>query len=355
MSMTLIKPNETNMKKIGRTHLVEDTLWLVHSGSGAEFCFRGTKAVVTMLADSIVDSTEEEHARIAIYVNGICMVTDLMNEKEQSYVVLESDREEECTVTIIKLSEAPMSTVGIKSVETDSEKGIARTEDRARFIEFIGDSITCGYGVEDEDKEHHFKTSTENVTRAYAYKTAKELDADYSMVSFSGYGIISGYTATGETKITEQRVPDYYEMLAYSRGVYLDCKPMEFTWDFTKRQPDLIVVNLGTNDDSYTLDYPDRKEEYRMAYVGFLKKIRKNNPDAKILCTLGIMGGRLYPTLVKAVEDYKEETGDMAIDAMQFEEQKISDGYAADWHPTETTHRKAADKLIKKIQEIMGW
>ena len=67
------------------------------------------------------------------------------------------------------------------------------------------------------------------------------------------------------------------------------------------------------------------------------------------------MGGRLYPTLLQAVEDYKEETGDMAIDAMLFEEQKISDGYAADWHPTEATHRKAADKLIKKIQEIMGW
>lgn len=49
-------------------------------------------------------------------------------------------------------------------------------------MEFIGDSITCGYGVDDPDKEHHFKTATEDVTKAYAYKTALALNADYSMV-----------------------------------------------------------------------------------------------------------------------------------------------------------------------------
>lgn len=28
-------------------------------------------------------------------------------------------------------------------------------------IRFIGDSITCGYGVDDEDRDHHFATGTE--------------------------------------------------------------------------------------------------------------------------------------------------------------------------------------------------
>lgn len=40
---------------------------------------------------------------------------------------------------------------------------------------------------------------------------------------------------------------------------------------------------------------------------------------------------------------------------MEFEEQLGSDGYGASWHPSETTHTKAADKLTATIKEIMGW
>lgn len=77
-------------------------------------------------------------------------------------------------------------------------------------MEFIGDSITCGYGVDDEVAEHQFKTATEDVTRAYAYKTARMLNADYSMFSASGYGIITGYTE-GDVKLEDQRLPQFYE------------------------------------------------------------------------------------------------------------------------------------------------
>lgn len=347
--------DKKRMKFLGRTKLLDDTLWLVHSGSGAEFTFTGTKATVTIKADSAIMNGLGEQARVAIYVNGECVVDDMIKKLEQTYTVFESEAETECVIRILKLTEAAMSTIGIKSVEVTSVGEIAATENKAHYIEFIGDSITCGYGVDDEDPNHNFKTSTENVTKSYAYKTAQALDADYSMVSFSGYGIISGYTGTGEAKVTEQLVPNYYEMLAFSRGVYLGQEPMETAWDFSKRQPDLIVVNLGTNDDSYTLNYADRQTEYKEAYIEFLKVIRKNNPDAKILCTLGIMGGRLYPQVEKAVESYTAETKDANITAMQFEEQKAEDGYAADWHPTEATHKKAADKLTEKIKEVMGW
>lgn len=56
------------------------------------------------------------------------------------------------------------------------------------------DSITCGYGVDDEDRSHQFSTKTEDATKAYAYKTAQLLNADYSLVSYSGHGVVLGYT-----------------------------------------------------------------------------------------------------------------------------------------------------------------
>lgn len=51
-------------------------------------------------------------------------------------------------------------------------------------------------------------------------------------------------------------------------------------------------------------------DTFAAAYTEFLKTIRENNPDAKIFCTLGIMGANLYPSIEYAVYNYTEETGD---------------------------------------------
>ena len=79
---------------------------------------------------------------------------ELMEGLEKTYTVFEKETEEQCTIKIVKLSEAAQSTMGIKSIEVTSKGDITPTENKEKFIEFIGDSITCGYGVEDEVKEH---------------------------------------------------------------------------------------------------------------------------------------------------------------------------------------------------------
>lgn len=354
LSLKTIVPTETNVRTIGRTGWLNDTLWMVHSGSGAEFTFLGTTATVTLLGDSTVLANSDSQVHFAIYVNGEEVVNDMMNKLEKTYTVFESDVEEQCTIKILKLSESAQSTMGIKSIEVTAKGEIAPTENKEKLIEFIGDSITCGYGVEDENRDNHFKTGTENATKAYAYKTAQALGADYSLVSFSGYGIVSGYTATA-TKVPEQTVPQYYEKLGFSYGAYLGEKPDDYAWDFSKRQPDVIVLNLGTNDDSYTGAKSERQEEYVTGYIDFLKTIRKNNPDATIICSLGIMGDRLFPSVSKAMQMYKMESGDTNIYSLKFDVQSAADGYAADWHPTEATHTKAAEKLTAEIKKIMGW
>ncbi len=347
-------PSEEYVKALGRTEYLNDTLWMVSSGTGAEFTFTGTKAVITMQADTALMGDRDSQARIAIFVNDECVVDDMIDNMAEVYTVFESEEKTECTVRIVKLSEAAMSTVGIKSIEVTSTADIKPTANKEHFIEFIGDSITCGYGVEDEDKEHHFSTKTENVMKAFAYKTAQALDADYSMVSYSGYGIISGYTGTGE-KVESQVVPPYYTKLGFSYATYMKTTPFDVEWDFTKRQPDLIVINLGTNDDSYVGKDAARQEEFVAGYVDFLKVVRNNNPDATILCTYGVMTDELYPLVEKAATNYTAETGDANVHSMKFNVQSYSDGYAADWHPTEKTHTKAAEKLTAKIKEIMGW
>lgn len=347
-------PSEEVLKVLGRAGFAEDTLWMVHSGSGAEFRFTGTKAVITLQGDSSAYIGSGNQARVAVFVNGECAADVMMDEKEKSLTVWESEKREDCVITVIKLSESPHSTVGIKSIEVESEAGIVPTPQKEYYIEFIGDSITCGYGVEDENKDHHFSTSTENAMKTYAYKTAQSLDADYSFVSFSGYGIISGYSGDGQ-KHGEQAVSKYYDKLGFSYGNYLGLTPYDTEWDFAKRQPDLIVINLGTNDESYTGTDETRRAEFIAGYVDFLKQVREKNPDAMIFCTLGIMGDGLYASVQKAVEQYQTETGDELVHTMRFAVQSMADGIAADWHPSEKTHTRAAEKLTKEIQAVMGW
>lgn len=350
---TTYKLTEENVKLLGRTYFDGEKLYCALSGTGAEFTFNGTKCSVTVTGDSnaLSPTAADNQARVAIYVNGERVVDDMVDNIQEVYDVFESDTPQDVTVSVVKLSESPMSTIGIKEIKATGTK-IAPTPDKDIFVEFIGDSITCGYGIDDPDKDHHFSTKTEDVTKAYAYRTAEALNADYSMVSFSGYGIISGYT--NDKKVEAQTVPQFYTKLGYSWASNGSFVPANVDWDFSKRQPDVIVVNLGTNDDSYTKTDSERQQEYCDAYVEFIKKIRENNPDAKILCTLGVMGDRLFDYVQLAVYNYTEETGDKNVSAMKFDVQLPDDGYSADWHPSVTTHEKAAEKLTAEIKTLLG-
>lgn len=355
--MKKIIMNSDSVKLVGRTYLQNDVLWLGFSGTGAEFTYTGKKLDLSFVGDeaSKIEGNKDNYARVAVYVDGERVVDEMISQAEKTVEVFKSDESKSVGVKIIKLSETAMSAVGVKPIEIAKEEKIEPAAAKEHRIEFIGDSITCGYGVDDEDENHHFSTSTEDVTKAYAYKTAQALNADYSMVSISGYGIISGYTDNGEKK-DDQTIPQYYESLGFSYGSFDGTKPQSLSWDFSQFKPEAVVINLGTNDDSYCQSDSDKQQEYTDAYVEFIKKVREKNPDAKIFCTVGIMGGRIYTALEDAYINYTKETGDENIYVYKFDSQNgAEDGYAADWHPTEKTHQKSSEAFAAEMKNIMGW
>ncbi len=339
------------VKLTGRTITENGIRWMIHSAGKAEFRFRGTHASVVIVGDGAASGPEESRARFAVYVNGEQVLDTLVSQREETFEIFSAEEETEAEVMIIKLSEAANSIFGIKEITVTSGGDIEPLPPKELKIEFIGDSITCGYGVDDEDRNHHFATGTENAMKSYAYKTAAALDADYSMVSYSGHGIISGYTGTGN-KEAGQLVPPVYELAGKNYGSAASAVNLRREWDFSAFRPDIVVINLGTNDDSYTQQYADRKEEFTAAYAEFLKTVRKNNPDAYIVAVSGTMGDGLFPNIKEAVRRYSEETGDTRIEAYRLPPQDGSTGFAADWHPTEATHEKAAKLLAEKLASI---
>lgn len=135
-----------------------------------------------------------------------------------------------------------------------------------------------------------------------------------------------------------------------------DLKKTEFeVWDNNNFIPNVIVINLGTNDASYTKGISERIDNFEDSYYKLLEQVRNCNPNVEIICTLGAMGHELCPAVETAVNKFKTATDDNKIHTHFFEVQLESDGLGADWHPSLITQDKMSKTLISKIEEVMGW
>lgn len=340
---------EENVKLVGRTMYSNDTTWLVQSGSAVEFTITGKSAAITLAGDSSINNDENYRSRYAVLVDGEIIADDVMSTPEKTLTLFDGETSRTAKIKIIHLSEAMNGAIGVKNISVTSNQPvpICPEPEKALSIEFIGDSITCAYGVEGLSSYESFKTTTENFMKSYAYLTAQKLDADYSAVSYSGHGIISGYTSSGEIN-TDSLIPDCY-------GLTGKLSDYAENWNFETRSHDVVVINLGTNDSSYVTKDPEtRAQEFINGYMDFLKTVREKNPEAYIICTLGTMGDELYEYVAEAVEQYRTDTGDERIMSYHSTVQNQADGIGSDWHPSAVTQQKSAYVLADKICQALG-
>ena len=339
---------EMFVRYTGRDLYRDGIVWLVQSGSAIEFSVEARSASVTLRGEPGMSSGRDMRPRYAVIVDGKTVRESLLEEDEETVELFTGKEQRKASVRVIHLSEAVNGAVGVSAVnaDTSSETAVSPAGKKDIRIEFIGDSITCGYGVEAHSQYEGFTTATENFMKSYAYLAAEMLGADYSAVCYSGHGIISGYTENG-SKNEENLVPPYYE-----------CYGKEYPekWDFSAMPNDIVVINLGTNDSTYIDKDPDaRGPEFIRAYMALLGTVRRCNPGAHIICTLGIMGaGSEYKMIEQAITGYKESSGDSRIYCYEAPVQVSADGYGADWHPSAATQEKNAGILAEKIRQVLG-
>ncbi len=226
-----------------------------------------------------------------------------------------------------------------------------------RKLEFIGNSITCGYGNEGTNPNEHFDYATENHYYSYAALTARELDAQHWVVARSGIGAYRNYggakTGTPDSDMTMQ-----YEYTGYAPTSKLrnnggfDAEK----WDFTRYQPDVICINLGTNDLS-TNNYDVKL--LKQGYMRLLKMVRQHNQQAKIVLLCGSMlGGKelnIAKEILNEVAEEREKSGDKQIYRFDFSPQTGGLGYGSDWHPSLWQHQKMAAELTAFLRTLMQW
>lgn len=346
----------STVKIIGNTIYEDSTLWLIHSASGLEFDIEAKCLYFNLVGDETArpssreGETEMNWARYQIFIDGKTLPPSSMDRPEKSVCAFDGEEKRRVRVQLLKLTEGSQSFMGIRDIQLDEEGVIKPVPDKKTLIEFIGDSITCGYGVEGKSAEEPFTTQTENALKAYAWLTAQKLDADCTLTSFSGFGIVSGWTDSGDLN-SIQLVPRHYRKFAFS---WNSKKFIDAERDFSGHKPDVIVINLGTNDDSYTRDIEERQAQYASEYVKFIKEVRSENPDAHLILCLGIMLGglRLLPWMDKAAADYRAETGDERISTLHFRPQTPEEGFGCDYHPSQATQIRSAEELSDFIRKV---
>lgn len=215
-----------------------------------------------------------------------------------------------------------------------------------RRIEFIGNSITCAYGVESTEKTAPFEYATENHFYSYATRVSDALGAIHTSISRSGIGVYRNY---GDARTGSR-----------------DCMPQEFRntlfadstrhWDYSRWQPDVVCINLGTND--FSTDNYDASL-YEQAYRKFLAQVRGVYPKAKIILLSGPMLGEKENSIEKAVLDKLQKEsrkhGDKNVYRFDFTPQTGDLGYGASYHPSYRQQQKMADELTPFISSLTGW
>ena len=198
-------------------------------------------------------------------------------------------------------------------------------------IEFIGDSLSAGYGnLGSRGEAWSIKNSS--ATESYPYKTAALLGADYSVIAWSG--ICTKVYMWGDINMST-----LYTWNSYSNRE---------AYDFAD-QPDVIVINLGTNEANYIYDGHKEYDSERMFddYFAFLSTVRKRNPDAYIICIYGVAGE--HPAIKEGIEMAVALMDDKVVfNPFEF----IPNGSGAVNHPTAESNTPWAEELAKYIQSL---
>ena len=212
-----------------------------------------------------------------------------------------------------------------------------------RMIEVYGDSYTCGYGTESFKATDHFSVDTENCDKAYGCIIARYFDADYALTAHSGMGMVRNY---GDKK----QLSDNTMSTRYTH-VYDDHGNIDY--DFKAYSPQLVLINLGTNDFSPTAIPTD--EQYVDAYIKMIETIKSKYDGVKILCITPHSASRYLKAAIALLKERVSGMGGVymanPLDFMV----TVETDMGADWHPNYQGQKKIAMALIPQISAIMRW
>jgi hypothetical protein len=201
-------------------------------------------------------------------------------------------------------------------------------------IEYLGDSLTAGYGIECASGDDNFSADTESAWSTYAMEAARQVNAAPHLIAFSGKGVFQNYGGD-----TNEPLP-----VLYPRTLTTD---PDLAWDFGSWVANVVVINLGTNDFSAPIQMGD----FVGAYAAVLGTVRTHYPEALIVAVTWAHWGAEHEGWVQAAVD---QVGDANTITERFEID-AADGYGCDYHTNEITNQKFGTQLAGTLSAELGW
>ena len=210
-------------------------------------------------------------------------------------------------------------------------------------IEFVGNSITCGCDVLAPIPGMDYDPLYESPYYGYAGQTARLLDAELHNICSGGHGIY----------INGDGSQNYLLPFVYDRTGTQSSSVV--AWDHGKWHPEIVVVNLGTND---FVSGKNDSTQFVNATVDFVRKIRSYHPEAKVVLLDGPMltgdymvRCRRYLDVAKSV---LEKEGVSGLYRFSFEP-KGESSTGVYFHPNKKEALEDAESLSAWIRSEFGW
>jgi lysophospholipase L1-like esterase len=320
-------PPEAGVRFVGRFDVVD--------GGGTRFEWPGVSLNARFTGTSVgVDLDDTGNSELAVFVDGTEHSKIVASAGRKTYALASGLDAGTHELLVWRRSEAFVGRSEFFALTfADGGTLLSPPAPLARRIEIIGDSLTCGYGNEGMPG-CHFTSGTENNYLAYGSVAARLVNAELSTVAWSGLGMYRNY---GDVDASAKPLPFYYDDSLPTIGV---------RWDFSKFIPDVVVINLGSNDSS---THGDPGQPYIDAYVAFVKRVRAKYPNAFIMC---IDSNSIVTNDVSAVVTAIKGGGDMKIESFAITGQN---GQGCDGHPNIASDQAMGESLAGELRRVMGW
>ena len=250
----------------------------------------------------------------------------------------------------IKIFKATEASNGEVVVDVSETSAIPTVLVHKKRIEFIGDSITCGFGNDDSQTPCHKGEwfDEHNAYFSYAPDVARMLNADFLLSAVSGIGIYRNYnTEQSENPI----LPDVYDYL-YLRT----SEPAKFNDEF---QPDLVSICLGTNDfsngDGKKARLPFNRYKFVGNYIELIQKLYRKYPNTQIIMLNSPMisgdNNKIFLECLDQIKDFfKNDTIHQALQIFKFAPMQPK---GCDGHPHIEDDKTMANELFPTFKKIL--
>lgn len=326
-------------------HLNGNNVILIGSASSISFNFKGNSCAISLQSVDLV----EHHNYVSLELDGN-YIGRLKVEKGElkSYSITVSKKKKTHHLSIYKSTEA--SNGGVLFSGTTAHLTKISTENKKK-IEFIGNSITCGYGNDTaaipcgtgEWFDQH------NAYLAYGPVLSRRLNTDFLLSSVSGIGM---YRNWNDEHIDEAIMPEVYENLYLNRT---NSKPYDFSF-----QPDLVSICLGTNDlsdgDGNKARLPFNEDKFVSNYIDFIKTVYNHSPKTRIvLLNSPMVSGAKNTTLIKCLNKVIQAfENDKQHKTIALFEYKPMTPHGCNSHPDIEDHKLMADQLTPFLKNLLN-